>query len=58
MSLGFQLYIGQRIGKRNNIFYMPKFRTMKVDTPQIATHLIKNPNNIQQNLESFLEKQV
>ena len=33
----------KRVGKYNNLFYMPKFRTMKNDTPDLATHLLKNP---------------
>lgn len=35
------IYWSRRVGKNNKIFLMPKFRTMKVDTPQMATHLIK-----------------
>ncbi len=37
-------YYSKRIGINNNIFMMPKFRTMKKNTPQLATHLIENPD--------------
>ena len=36
-------HVSKRIGKKNIIFNMYKFRTMKLNTPQIATHLMKNP---------------
>ena len=39
------LHWSKRIGQNNKIFYMPKFRTMKLNTPQLATHLLKNPNS-------------
>lgn len=35
-------YYSKRIGKNNKIFNMPKFRTMRIDTPQLATHLLKD----------------
>ena len=38
------IYWSKRVGKNNDLFLMPKFRTMKIDTPQIATHLLKNPD--------------
>ncbi len=38
------LYFSKRVGKNNLIFLMPKFRTMKRNTPQVATHLIENPS--------------
>jgi O-antigen biosynthesis protein WbqP len=34
--------LSKRIGKNRKIFLMPKFRTMKVNTPQVATHKLKN----------------
>lgn len=37
-------YWSKRIGRYNQIFLMPKFRTMKTTTPQVATHLLENPN--------------
>ena len=39
------IYWSDRIGKDNIIFKMPKFRTMKADTPSVATHLLKKPEN-------------
>ena len=38
-------YLSKRVGQNNKIFLMYKFRTMKVYTPQLATHLLKNPDN-------------
>lgn len=37
------LYWSKRVGRHNRIFLMPKFRTMRVDTPQLATHLMQQP---------------
>ncbi len=42
-SPGPAIYWTDRVGRQNRIFKMPKFRTMKVDTPAVATHLLKNP---------------
>jgi|TARA_B110000438_G_C15814604_1_gene651352 O-antigen biosynthesis protein WbqP len=42
-SSGPALYWSNRVGRDNKIFSMPKFRTMLVDTPQVATHLLKDP---------------
>ena len=42
-SRGPALYWSDRIGRDNRIFRMPKFRTMRVDTPPLATHLMRNP---------------
>jgi O-antigen biosynthesis protein WbqP len=39
-SKGPSLYWSERIGKQNRIFLMPKFRSMHVNTPQLATHLM------------------
>ncbi len=38
------LYWSQRVGKNNRLFSMPKFRTMRMGTPAVATHLLKDPN--------------
>ena len=38
------IYWSERIGQNNKIFKMPKFRTMRIDTPSIATHLLKKPD--------------
>lgn len=37
------LYWSDRVGENNRIFKMPKFRTMRTDTPAVATHLLKDP---------------
>jgi len=42
-SIGPVLYWSARVGRNNKIFKMPKFRTMRTDTPEIATHLMNNP---------------
>lgn len=44
-SKGPTIHWSDRVGRYNSIFKMPKFRTMKIDTPQIATHLMNNPND-------------
>ena len=43
-SEGPVLYWSDRIGKDNTIFRMPKFRTMRVETPEVATHLLTSPD--------------
>jgi O-antigen biosynthesis protein WbqP len=42
-SRGPILYWSNRVGKNNNLFRMPKFRSMRIGTPQVATHLLLNP---------------
>jgi len=42
-SRGPVLYWSDRVGRNNRIFRMPKFRTMRVDTPAVATHLLSDP---------------
>jgi O-antigen biosynthesis protein WbqP len=42
-SRGPVLYWSDRVGKDNRIFRMPKFRTMRTDTPAVATHLLSDP---------------
>lgn len=42
-SPGPVLYWSDRIGRGNRVFRMPKFRTMRLHTPAVATHLLKNP---------------
>ena len=44
-SKGPIIFWSDRIGVNNTTFSMPKFRTMLVDTPQVATHLLKDANN-------------
>jgi len=48
------LYWSKRIGTKNRIFYMPKFRTMKNRTPQIASHLIKDADKLYTPMGRFL----
>jgi len=55
-SKGPVLYWSDRVGKKNTIFKMPKFRTMKADTPAMATHLMKNPEQYCTPVGSFLRK--
>ncbi len=44
-SRGPALYWSSRVGRHNRLFMMPKFRTMRVDTPAVATHLLSNPKD-------------
>ena len=55
-SKGAVIYWSDRVGINNNIFRMPKFRTMRVDTPAVATHLMKNPDIYLTPIGSFLRK--
>jgi len=50
------LYWSDRIGKNNKIFQMPKFRTMRMDTPVIATHLMSNPSTYISPFGEFLRR--
>ena len=50
------LYWSNRVGKANTIFKMPKFRTMKPDTPPLATHLLTNPDQYLAPMGNFLRK--
>jgi O-antigen biosynthesis protein WbqP len=50
------LYWSSRVGKNNTLFMMPKFRTMTVNTPAVATHLLVNPGNYLTPVGSFLRK--
>lgn len=42
-SRGPAIYWSKRVGKDNHIFRMPKFRSMRIDTPQLPTHLLSDP---------------
>ena len=53
-SKGPVLYWSDRIRKNNIIFRMPKFRSMLVDTPDVATHLLDNPDSYLSPIGSFL----
>ena len=55
-SKGPALYWSDRVGKNNRIFRMPKFRTMKIKTPEIATHLMINSDQFLTPIGSFLRK--
>lgn len=58
-SRGPALYWSQRVGQGNQLFAMPKFRSMQVGTPQIATHLMHqqtNPNQFLTPVGSFIRK--
>lgn len=50
------LYWSKRVGRFNQIFLMPKFRSMRVDTPTVATHLLENPDRFLTPIGSFLRK--
>ena len=53
-SKGSGLYWSQRIGRNSIIFNMPKFRTMQVNTPSVATHLLDNPDVYLSSIGGFL----
>ena len=55
-SRGTVLYWSNRVGKNNVIFRMPKFRTMKTDTPAVATHLLTDPDHYLTPIGVFLRK--
>lgn len=55
-SPGPALYWSDRVGRNNNIFRMPKFRSMYVGTPPVATHLLSNPRAYITPIGSFLRK--
>ncbi len=50
------LYWSDRVGRENRIFKMPKFRTMRTDTPAVATHLLGNPDQWLTPVGKFLRK--
>ena len=55
-SKGPALYWSERIGKNNKIFKMPKFRSMLIDTPAVATHLLDNPDTYLSPIGGFLRR--
>ena len=55
-SRGPALYWSDRVGINNAIFKMPKFRTMRTDTPAVATHLLTNADNFITPIGKFLRK--
>ena len=55
-SKGPALYWSDRIGRANVVFKMPKFRSMRVDTPAVATHLMTDPNAFLSPIGAFLRR--
>lgn len=55
-SAGPALYWSDRVGRHNRIFKMPKFRSMQIDTPAVATHLLDKPEAYLTPIGSFLRK--
>jgi len=55
-SKGQVLYWSDRVGVNNTIFKMPKFRSMNVNTPVVATHLLKDPKSVLTPVGDFLRK--
>ncbi|MFH1950655.1 MAG: sugar transferase [Pseudomonadota bacterium] len=55
-SKGPALYWSDRVGVGNKIFKMPKFRTMRINTPAVATHLMQNPDEYLTSIGPFLRK--
>ena len=55
-SKGPSLYWSNRVGKSNKIYKMPKFRSMLIDTPVVATHLLDNPDSYLSPIGDFLRR--
>jgi O-antigen biosynthesis protein WbqP len=55
-SAGPVLYWSDRIGQANRVFRMPKFRTMRTDTPAVATHLLKDASSFLTPIGGFLRR--
>ncbi|WP_129777754.1 sugar transferase [Peristeroidobacter soli] len=55
-SKGPVLYWSQRIGRDNQIFRMPKFRSMRIGTPAVATHLLTDPEQFLTPIGSFIRR--
>ncbi len=55
-SPGPALHWSERVGKDNRLFLMPKFRTMRVNTPQVATHLLRQPGRYLTPIGALLRK--
>ena len=53
---GSVIYYSNRVGKNNKIFIMPKFRSMLVDTPAVATHMLDNPDAYLSPIGDFLRR--
>ena len=55
-SPGPVLYWSDRVGRNNVLFRMPKFRSMRTDTPEVATHLLARPEQWLTPIGSFLRR--
>lgn len=55
-SIGPVIYWSQRVGLNNQLFFMPKFRSMLAGAPSVATHLLDEPDNWLTPIGSFLRK--
>jgi O-antigen biosynthesis protein WbqP len=55
-SVGPALHWSQRVGRDERLFAMPKFRTMRIDTPQVATHLLIDANQWVTRVGGFLRR--
>jgi O-antigen biosynthesis protein WbqP len=55
-SAGPIIFWSKRVGRNNQVFQMPKFRSMRIDTPAVATHLLQNPDQWLTPIGSFLRR--
>ena len=55
-STGPALYWSERVGRHNKTFRMPKFRSMRLGTPAVATHLLADPQRHLTPIDGFLRK--
>jgi O-antigen biosynthesis protein WbqP len=55
-SGGSALYWSDRVGRYNKTFKMPKFRSMRTDTPALATHLLQDPDSFLTPIGGFMRK--
>ena len=55
-SKGCVLHWSKRVGSNNRIFMMPKFRSMRMETPHVATHLLNNPTAYLTPIGGFLRR--
>jgi O-antigen biosynthesis protein WbqP len=55
-SRGPGIHWHKRVGRNNKMFLMQKFRSMKMETPQLATHLVKDPKSYLTPIGLFLRK--
>ena len=55
-SKGPVIFLSERVGKNNQLFWMPKFRTMRINTPNVATHLLIGANQYLTPIGGFLRR--